>query len=89
MLSYNDLLNELKRRPPSEQLTLLEELVRFLREELTATSKPSKVSSDSEAPDLQAKGWPVGYFEETFGSLRDVNLERQPQGEYEVRESLD
>ena len=27
--------------------------------------------------------WPDGYFERTFGSLKDVGLERHEQGEYE------
>ena len=31
-------------------------------------------------------GWPPGFFERTAGSIPD--LERAPQGEYEVREPL-
>lgn len=34
-----------------------------------------------------ANGWPVGFFEETFGSVPDFP-EREPQGEYEEREPL-
>jgi hypothetical protein len=35
-------------------------------------------------------GWPPGYFENTFGALRDVGgFERPPQGEFEVREEPD
>ena len=33
-------------------------------------------------------GWPVGFFEETFGSLADDPIERPPQGEYEVRDEM-
>ncbi|NWJ95839.1 MAG: hypothetical protein HXX20_08665 [Chloroflexi bacterium] len=33
-------------------------------------------------------GWPPGFFEQTYGSLRDETLIREPQGEYEVREEL-
>ena len=33
-------------------------------------------------------GWPVGFFEETFGSL-PFFPEREPQGEYEVRDALE
>lgn len=33
-------------------------------------------------------GWPVGYFEQTYGSLRDDPLERPLQGEFELREVL-
>jgi len=31
-----------------------------------------------------ANGWPVGFFDRTAGSIPDI--ERLPQGEYEVRE---
>ncbi len=34
-------------------------------------------------------GWPPGFFESTFGSLKDDPIERGPQGDYEVREALD
>ncbi len=33
MLTFNELLNEVKRRSPTEQLALLEELARTLRQE--------------------------------------------------------
>jgi hypothetical protein len=39
----------------------------------------------SEAVDVN--GWPVGFFEQTFGSIPDFP-EREPQGEYEQREKL-
>lgn len=34
-------------------------------------------------------GWPPGFFERTFGSLRDDPLERLPQGEHEEREAIE
>ncbi len=37
----------------------------------------------------EGTGWPPGFFEETFGSLRDEPLEREPQGELQEREPLD
>ncbi len=33
-------------------------------------------------------GWPPGFFDETFGCLRDDPLTREAQGEYEMREEL-
>ncbi len=33
-------------------------------------------------------GWSVGFFEETYGSIPDFP-EREPQGEYEVRDKLE
>ena len=40
---------------------------------------------NEQAAAVDANGWPLGFFEETFGSLPDVP-EREPQGDYEVRE---
>lgn len=37
----------------------------------------------------EERGWPTGFFERTFGSLRDDPLERLPQGEYEQREAIE
>ena len=34
---------------------------------------------------VNKNGWPIGFFEATFGSTPDLS-EREPQGEYEVRE---
>lgn len=36
-----------------------------------------------------AMGWPIGYFEETYGILSDDPIARGDQGEFEVRESLE
>ena len=36
---------------------------------------------------VDENGWPIGFFEATFGSAPDLT-ERDPQGEYEVREEL-
>jgi hypothetical protein len=38
--------------------------------------------------ELDANGWPVGFFEQTFGSIPDFP-ERESQGEYEEREPLE
>lgn len=84
MLTYQELLFEIKRRSPGERLALLEDLVHFLREEL-ANSTTSKASQPPTPEDL---GWPPGYFEETYGSQRDDPLERAPQGQFEVRERM-
>ena len=34
-------------------------------------------------------GWPPGFFERTFGSLRDEPIEREPQGELQEREPFE
>ena len=49
--------------------------------------KPLDASSVS--ADSTVESWPPEFFERTFGSLADDPLEREPQGEYEVRESLE
>ena len=34
-------------------------------------------------------GWPPGFFERTFGSLRDSPLVREDQGKYETRDGIE
>lgn len=36
----------------------------------------------------EVEQWPIGYFEQTYGSLADDPLERPEQGEYPERETL-
>lgn len=38
--------------------------------------------------ETDANGWPIGFFERTFGSIPDFP-ERESQGEYQERESLE
>jgi hypothetical protein len=35
---------------------------------------------------LDERGWPHGFFEQTFGSLADDPLTRPPQGDWEEQE---
>ena len=39
------------------------------------------------ADELDTNGWPIGFFEQTFGSIPDFP-DRFPQGEFETREEL-
>jgi excisionase family DNA binding protein len=39
-------------------------------------------------PTPELLGWPACFFEQTFGSLKETPLERDSQGEYEVRTEL-
>ena len=38
--------------------------------------------------EVDANGYPLGFFEETAGCLADDPIERAPQGEYELREAI-
>jgi hypothetical protein len=38
---------------------------------------------------VDAMGYPIGYFEETFGILADDPIERGDQGEFEIREEIE
>ncbi len=40
-------------------------------------------------PETDALGWPIGFFERTYGSMADTGLERPPQGEFEVRYEIE
>jgi hypothetical protein len=51
-----------------------------------ARRKPtSGAIASTTAEDL---GWPLGFFEKTFGSLKDSPLVREPQGGYEARAEI-
>lgn len=39
-------------------------------------------------PVSTTQDWPMGYFERTFGALKDVSFERPSQGDYETREEF-
>jgi hypothetical protein len=47
--------------------------------------QPTTIMSPTETEKL---GWPPGFFEQTYGSLRDELLMREPHGDYELREGL-
>ena len=49
-------------------------------------SKPR--SRDVHAETSKNLGWPPGFFELTFGSLRDTPLIRESQGGYETRDEI-
>ena len=52
---------------------------------LDQTEEPQPLGTNQP---VDENGWPIGFFEETFGSLPDLP-EREPQGEYEVRRELE
>lgn len=45
-------------------------------------------AENGDAVELDENGYPIGFFEETAGSLADDPIERAPQGEFEIREEL-
>ncbi|QQS34549.1 MAG: hypothetical protein IPM50_07490 [Acidobacteriota bacterium] len=45
-------------------------------------------SSGKKDSTVDSFGYPVGFFEETAGSLANDPIERAPQGDLEVREEL-
>ena len=44
---------------------------------------PEEESTPAEPKD--ERGWPIGYFENVIGSIKDESFVRHPQGEYEKR----
>ncbi|HEX8199537.1 MAG TPA: hypothetical protein VF590_03555 [Isosphaeraceae bacterium] len=54
--------------------------------EVVVVIQPRPAADAATAP--EDRGWPVGFFEETYGSLRDVPLTREPEGDFETREPL-
>jgi hypothetical protein len=53
-----------------------------------APSQTAKPNGERKRPTPEELGWPTGFFEQTFGSWQGEPLEREPQGEYEIREEL-
>ena len=45
-------------------------------------------TENGKAVEVDKNGYPIGFFEETAGSLADDPIERAPQGEYETREEI-
>ena len=45
-------------------------------------------SENGDAVEVDKNGYPIGFFEETAGSLANDPIERAPQGEYEIREEI-
>ncbi len=52
---------------------------------LKKPAQRGRVSKTTEPQMQEAPGWPPGFFEQTFGSLKYSPLVREPQGEYETR----
>ncbi|HSH01003.1 MAG TPA: hypothetical protein VLL52_00700 [Anaerolineae bacterium] len=70
----------LQRLERQEKLLALQ----FLINELVATT-----STQTDSTDVADLGWPPNFFAETFGSLQNVPLVREFEGDYEVREPLE
>ena len=71
-----------------EEIALHAEELKGQRVRLTVLGDQKEAEPNSKAEPLDAMGWPVGFFEETFGSLADDPIERLPQREYDRREPL-
>ena len=71
------------RSPDLPAGSIAEVIVRLKR---PARRKP--ISGATPLVAAQGLGWPPGFFEQTFGSLIDAPLVREPQGEYETRAEI-
>lgn len=47
-----------------------------------------EASKNGNVIETDINGYPIGFFEQTAGSLADDPIERAPQGEYDVREEI-
>ena len=64
-------------------------VVQPLPERLDGNGHAPNGATGESKDEATAKGWPPGFFEQTFGCCADDPLERPEQGEYEVREELE
>ena len=53
--------------------------------EVLVVFQPLAGKSAGEADQFDERGWPLHFFEETYGSLEEDPLVRLPQGDFEVR----
>jgi hypothetical protein len=74
------LLEPLKRK---EKLRMIQYLLTDLYQEEVAGSPDARTEKPTSPEEL---GWPPNFFAETFGSLRGMNLVREPEGDYEIRD---
>lgn len=45
-------------------------------------------ASEDNGEEVDALGYPIGFFERTYGAFKDTPIERPPQGEYEQRDEI-
>ena len=74
-------------------------IIRTIQEEqtvvyITQHGRPAAVMLNYEAYELlldqaQERGWPTGYFAQTYGALADDPISRPEQGDFEGREPLE
>jgi hypothetical protein len=76
-LTRIQILAQIRRLPRNEQLRLLEDFAALLRLELL---QPEQETDE--------RGWPIGYFERTAGSLSEFPMERPAQMEFQERDNL-
>ncbi|HRQ38983.1 MAG TPA: hypothetical protein PLD25_13830 [Chloroflexota bacterium] len=77
-----DLLPLLEKLNYDEKIQAMQYLLSELahEEKTLAANSPKETSEKS--------GWPPEFFIQTYGSLRDVNLVREPLNDYEIREEM-
>jgi len=65
-------------------------VMHFLAKPLpTDTNKKAATAIFAQSRDEARKnGWPDGFFERTYGVFADNPIEREPQGEFEVRDAI-
>ncbi len=81
-----DIIRELQAIPDDRQREVYDLIRRFrlsLEQPNSVPLPPTKPTASA----TDANGWPLGFFEQTFGSLPDLP-ERAPQGDYEQRLDL-
>jgi hypothetical protein len=70
MLTYQQLISEIQKRPLTEKLRLVEKIVHLAQQE--AAYSPKQEQTDE-------RGWFIGFFDRTAGSLSEFPMERPPQ----------
>jgi hypothetical protein len=79
---------KLKAHINAEGILTIEVPPQFKNKEAEIVVILNEISASQSEP-LDAMGYPIGYFENTFGILADDPIERGEQGTFEIREALE
>ena len=73
-----------------ERRSLRSESVRpYVGEFVPLEKAVQKLEREQLSQSPEARGWPPGFFDRTYGSLADDPIERPSQGDYEVRDEIE
>jgi hypothetical protein len=56
---------------------------------VTYPSTRTALKKETDFSSTTGSQWPEGFFERTYGSLANEPLEREPEGDFEIRDAIE